>query len=375
MGHVLLTGATGMIGRFILRDLAARDVETAVLVRGQNAEARIAEAIESLERLHPDTEITAPRVVRGDLHAADLGVSAADAAWLGRHVDGVIHCAGDVSFGNEWQAEAIRKTNVEGTANVARFCLDRGIGRLSHVSTAFVCGDRQGVIREDEGRCGQGFGSAYEEAKLLAEEVLAEAGLPELKIFRPCFVGGDTATGYTSTFHGIYWFALFTAMARMRAGAAPGETWHHDVRIFRSPQLQHYMVPVDAVSKAVVELHEDRDAPTGAYHLTPARPFDLTLIESSMRRHFRFEGVRFADPVDPSEWNETERLFYDGLEAIGHRYLDGDPTFDCSKTLGRLPWWGSVDIDEDYLMRLYAFAESVAFGRGAARRKQTATAC
>lgn len=374
MGHVLLTGATGMIGRFILRDLAARDVDAAVLVRGANAEQRIANVIESLGQLHPscgvDDSIPTPRVIRGDLHAADLALSAEDADWVERNVDSVIHCAGDVSFGHDGAADDVWRTNVDGTTNLARAALARGIEAFSFVSTAFVCGDRQGIVREDEARSGQGFGSVYEEAKLRAEEVLAETGLERVKIFRPCFVGGDTVTGFSSTFHGIYWFALFTAMARLRAGVSPGERWHHDVRIFRSPDLRHYMVPVDAVSRAVVELHEDEAAPTGAYHLTPPRSFDLRLVESSLRRHYGFEGVRFADPVDPAEWNETEQLFYEGLRAIGHRYLDGDPTFDCSKTLGRLAWWKSVTIDEDYLVRLYAYADSVRFGRGPARRRE-----
>lgn len=376
MGHVLLTGATGMIGRFILRDLAARDVDTAVLVRGADAEARMAGVVADLEQLDGEAgPITPPRIVRGDLGSAGLGLSKDDATWASRHVTGLIHCAGDVSFGHDGVADDVWRTNVDGTANVAGFCRSHGIDRVSYVSTAFVCGDRQGLIREDEGRCGQGFGSIYEEAKLRAEEVLAEAGFAALKVFRPCFVGGDTASGYSSTFHGIYWFALFTALARLRAGVAPGQRWHHDVRIFRSPDLRHYMVPVDAVSKAIVELHEDDAAPIGAYHLTPARSFDLALVESSLRRHYGFEGVRFAEPVDPATWNETEQLFYDGLKSIGHRYLDGDPSFDCTKTLGRLPWWGDVEIDEDYLVRLFAYADSVRFGRGPARRKQPAPAC
>lgn len=379
MGHVLLTGATGMIGRFILRDLAARDVETAVLVRGANAEAKIAAVVDALEQMRgscvSEEPLPPPRIIRGDLNTPDLGLSPADASWVARHVDSVIHCAGDVSFGHDGAGDDVWRTNVDGTAHVAGVCRSHGIDAVSYVSTAFVCGDRQGVIREDEARCGQRFGSVYEEAKLRAEEVLGEAGLARLKIFRPCFVGGDTSTGYTSTFHGIYWFALFTAMARMRAGAEPGQRWQHDVRIFRSPDLPHYLVPVDAVSKAVVEIHDDAAAPTGAYHLTPPRSVDLRLLEAALRRHYGFEGVRFAEPVDPATWNETEQLFYEGLKAIGHRYLDGDPVFDCTKTLDRLPWWQDVEIDEDYLVRLFAYADSVRFGRGPARRKQPAPAC
>lgn len=374
MGHILLIGATGMIGRFILRDLAARGIDTAVLVRGADAEPRIQAVLASLERLAetcPTDEPTVrPRVIRGDLHAPDLDLSSGDAAWFARNVEGVIHCAGDVSFGDKGVANDVWRTNVEGTANLARACKANGIDAVSYVSTAFVCGDREGVIREDEGRCGQGFGSIYEEAKLRAEEVLHETGFSRLKIFRPCFVGGDTATGYTSTFHGIYWFALFTALARMRAGAEPGQSWRHDVRIFRSPEMRHYIVPVDAVSRAVVELHVDPTAPTGAYHLTPPRPVTLSLLESALRKHYGYEGVRFAAPADPATWNETEQLFYDGLKGIGHRYLDGDPILDCSKTSGRLPWWRSVEIDEDYFLRLFAYADEVRFGRGPVRRRQ-----
>lgn len=374
MGYVLLTGSTGMIGRFILRDLAARGIDTAVLVRGADAEARMQAVLVELQRLasspHTDELTPRPRIIRGDLDASDLALSQADAAWLARNVDGVIHCAGDVSFGGEGVASDVWRTNVEGTANLARNCKANHIDAVSYVSTAFVCGDRQGVIRENESRCGQGFGSVYEEAKLRAEEVLEGAGFAELKIFRPCFVGGDTATGYTSTFHGVYWFALFTALARMRAGAEPSEPWRHDVRIFRDPDERHYIVPVDAVSRAIVELHEDPTAPTGAYHLTPLRPATLALLESALRNHYGYEGVRFAAPTDPETWNETEHMFYDGLKAVGHRYLDGDPIFDCSKTVEHLPWWQSVETHEEYFSRLFAYADAVRFGRGPVRKKQ-----
>src|SRR2546428_652204 len=122
--YVLLTGATGFLGRHLLRELFAAGRRVAILVRDATtpAEERVRELLAELPpRYHR------PTVVAGDLRAPHLGLSAVDRQWLSRHCAGVVHAAADVSFrkGKAWAV------NVEGTARL----LELGLAKFHHVST------------------------------------------------------------------------------------------------------------------------------------------------------------------------------------------------------------------------------------------------
>src|SRR5476651_1567533 len=97
---VLLTEATGFLGRYLLRDLLLSGQRVAVLVRDSRAgraENRIKELLnfwsESLGRSLP-----CPVVLNGDLAHADLGLPLADRYWLGRNCAAVLHAAANLSF-------------------------------------------------------------------------------------------------------------------------------------------------------------------------------------------------------------------------------------------------------------------------------------
>ena len=370
----LLTGATGFLGRYLVRDYAARGRNLAVLVRGDSACDRVAQMIEDMESsanlLGETIAIPLPKIIRADLTQADLGLSVDDHDWLAANVDDVVHCAGDVTFHESGKGEGTWRTNVDGTENLARWSRDNGIEDFSYVSTAFVCGDRSGVIYEKDLDCGQGFGSTYEESKFEAERRLQSYQFPRLSVFRPCFVSGDSTSGYSSTFHGIYWFAQFTSLARLRQNVMPGMRWHHDVRIFKTGAEHHYLIPVDKVSRAICEIQSQSDLASNNYHLTPKKVIKLTDVEAALADCFHYFGVRFAGEKcpDDSSLNEIEQLFYDGLRSMGHRYLDQDPTFDCTQTEQLLPWWTEHEANHEYLIKIFEYAEGKRYGRDSRRR-------
>ena len=92
--------------------------------------------------------------------------------------------------------------------------------RFVHVSTAYVAGDRVGVVSEHDGNVGQGFRNTYERTKLEAEEIVTDSGLPAA-IVRPSVIVGDSATGWTQAFNVIY-FPL-QAFARGLFPTVPGD--------------------------------------------------------------------------------------------------------------------------------------------------------
>ena len=99
------------------------------------------------------------------------------------------------------------RVNVEGTKNVNEFAKNLpNLRRYNYISTCYVAGKRKGVILETELEHDAGFRNFYEETKYLAE-MEAEKLKREvpLTIFRPSVVVGDSETGETAKYDGIYY--------------------------------------------------------------------------------------------------------------------------------------------------------------------------
>ena len=125
MGAVLLTGATGFVGKEILDRFLDRGRRVYALVRAEDNDA-------AARRLEPHANLTP---VAGDIEQPDLGLASPP-----EDVSTIVHCAASVSF--DLSLEESRRVNVEGTRNVlglAKRC--ERLERLSYVSTAYVAGE------------------------------------------------------------------------------------------------------------------------------------------------------------------------------------------------------------------------------------------
>ena len=109
--------------------------------------------------------------------------------------------------------------NVEGTGNVLELCEGCSeLERLNYVSTAYVAGERTGVVYEHELALGQGFKNHYESTKFQAEVWVREAlDRVPTTIYRPAIVVGDSKTGETQKFDGPY-YMLRTISVSMERG-------------------------------------------------------------------------------------------------------------------------------------------------------------
>jgi nucleoside-diphosphate-sugar epimerase len=208
---ILITGWPGFIGRRLVRHLRghvdpAHD-RVVLFTRGAHGEA----AREELAALELPGD-----VLEGDVTQMHLGLSGPEYKSLLGEVTDIWHLAAryDVSAG----ANAIRTVNLEGTRHVLELArAARRLARLNHFSTAYVSGDRQGVILEEELEAGQGFHDAYERSKFAAERLVrrAMAEIPAT-VYRPTIVVGDSRTGEVDRFDGPYYLAILLIAAPMR---------------------------------------------------------------------------------------------------------------------------------------------------------------
>ena len=245
-GTVLLTGATGFLGMEMLaRVIEQTDQDVIALVRADDdaaAQARLDELLSTLVAPSSRPHGGRVRALAADLESPGLGLSPVARHRIAGKATAVVHCAASISF--TLPLEEARKINVEGTREIVKLALeaqDRGtLERFVHVSTAYVAGDRTGLVSEHDGDVGQGFRNTYERTKLEAEEVVRDSGLPAA-IVRPSVIVGDSATGWTQAFNVIYW--PLQAFARGLFPSVPGD-----------PDACLDIVPVDVVADALLEL-------------------------------------------------------------------------------------------------------------------------
>ena len=138
--EVLLTGATGFVGRFMLRELLCLDGDLVVhcLVRAADAEHGLQRLRAAMQEAAIWDEALAARirVVAGDIGAAHLGLGQTAFDDLARRIDAVHHFAAEVSLSTSYSA--IRTINAVGMRNVLGLCLHTRLKHLFHASTMGV---------------------------------------------------------------------------------------------------------------------------------------------------------------------------------------------------------------------------------------------
>ena len=177
MSYHLLTGATGLLGSYLLRDCLLAGRHMAVLVRPSKLESAC-QRVETLLRqweLSLGTLLPRPVVLDGDLTKIDLGLDDRTLNWIGRHCTSVFHNAASLVFrGDDPHCEPYL-SNIEGTRQMLDLCRRTGIRQFHYVSTAYVCGLRKGRILESDADVGQTPGNVYEKTKLQAEILVRTA--------------------------------------------------------------------------------------------------------------------------------------------------------------------------------------------------------
>lgn len=244
--NVVITGATGNIGSRIVADLLPQsDVDRiTVLVRGDGHAMALSRMQNALSVMEPDLDMEKVRkriqVLPGDVTKENMGLGGGTYRALCRDTTHILHSAAVTSHTSS--LELLQRTNGLGTRNVMKFALDTGdrgkLRKVGHVSTAFVCGTREGRIIEDDfgARC---FANHYQHTKWEAEEyVRSLIGRLPLVVFRPSIVVGDSSSGRICTLNVLYqplkW--IYEGMLRVLPG---------------SPEIPLDVVPVDFASAAI----------------------------------------------------------------------------------------------------------------------------
>lgn len=257
--HLLLTGASGFLGRFVLVDLLEHtDWRVTCLVRAPTAEAARAKLLRSMKRAGWARETLPERVeaVCGDIEQPCLGLAGRDDERLAAEVDSVVHAAAQVAWSKAYAQ--LRDTNVFGAREVARWCARRRLKRLVFVSSIAT---RYSPVVEgtiDEGtdmrpvvhRIGLGYGQSKCVAESLVE-TLHGLGAP-VSVIRPSLIGAHRRTGVLNSDDFIA--RMFVTIAGERI--APAMNVHLDaVAVDEAAAVVRACVSEDPAPGTVRRLH------------------------------------------------------------------------------------------------------------------------
>ncbi|MCL2535388.1 MAG: thioester reductase domain-containing protein [Nocardiaceae bacterium] len=291
---VLMTGATGYLGRFLclswLERLAESDGTLICIARGSDADAarrRIDDAIDS-----GDAELSAHfgaladthlEVLAGDLAEPDMGLDHATWERLSRSVDLVVHCAALVNHVLPYSQ--LFGPNVVGTAEIVKLAITTRLKPVDYLSTVAVAAlPGGGTLGEDEDvrraspvrPLDDSYANGYATSKWAGEVLLREAhdlcGLP-VAVFRSDMILAHTRYAGQLNVPDMFTRLLLSIVA---TGLAPRSFYRLDADGNR--QRAHYDgLPADFTAEAVTKLGAEATSGYHTYNVLNTHDDDISL--------------------------------------------------------------------------------------------------
>ena len=338
--NIFLTGATGFLGSHLTGRLLQDGHHVRVLARGsKNTSAR--DRVETVLRDIGASRMDNLEVFEGDISLPGLGLNEVATKKIAASADEIWHCAASLSFLPEDRKDIFRM-NIGGTRHVLELVERIPARRLQHVSTAYIAGNRSDLALETEINVGQSFKNPYEESKCDAEMLIADAhrhGKAVASVYRPSIVIGDSKSGRATHFHGVYAFirGLWAALERLRRRMPEGGVVNLPLRVPGAEGTTLNFVPIDYVVDGMVAISQRPDSAGGTYHLANPVPTENRVWLPHICKVLRVEGIQLVSQNSflKTPTTKLEKIFQKQM-AFYYQYLQGEPRFDCRRTLGAL---------------------------------------
>ncbi|SFR03920.1 fatty acid CoA ligase FadD9 [Lentzea waywayandensis] len=263
--RVLLTGASGYLGRFLtlewLHRLAPADGRLLVVVRGKDPDAarqRLADAFGSddpeLTRTFEKLAAEHLEVLAGDIAEPRLGLDEATWERLTGEVDLIVHAGALVNHVLPYRH--LFEANVLGTAEIIRLALTDRLKPITYISSVAVSRSRQGRPLDEDSDVrtalpvqpvDDGYAGGYTTSKWAGEVLLREAhdlrGLP-VTVFRSSMILAHSKYAGQLNAHDMFSRLMFSILA---TGVAPQS-------FYRGEGAHYDGLPVDFTAASVVAL-------------------------------------------------------------------------------------------------------------------------
>ena len=253
-----VTGATGFIGKRLVKKLLARRAGVVYFLIRQESRDKVPELLD-----YWGTDETHAVPIVGDLVKPLLGVSKSDLKKLTGKIEHFFHLA--AVYDLKADADTQVAINIDGTKNAVALANEIDAEIFQHVSSIAAAGMYEGVFREDMFDEAEGLDHPYFATKHESEKIArTEARMP-WRVYRPGLVVGDSKTGEMDKIDGPYYF--FKLIQKIRNLLPP---WMPMVGL-EGGRIN--IVPVDFVVDAIDHIAHKKGLDRQAFHLVDPTPY------------------------------------------------------------------------------------------------------
>lgn len=253
-----VTGATGFIGKRLVKKLLARRGSTVHFLMREESAAKLPDLL-----AYWGVSKTRAIPVYGDLTSKKLGVAADVIKSLKGQIDHLYHLAAVYDLSADEEAQTT--VNIEGTRSMVEFAQAIDAGHVHHVSSIAAAGLYEGVFREDMFDEAENLDHPYFLTKHESEKIVRKECKRPWTVYRPAMVVGDSTTGEMDKIDGPYYF--FKLIQRMRQILPP---WMPSVGL-EGGRIN--IVPVDFVVDALDHISHKVSKGQGCYHLVDPKGY------------------------------------------------------------------------------------------------------
>ena len=247
-----VTGATGFIGKRLVKKLLARRGSTVYFLIRESSR-------DKLDGLLAYWGVAPERVVPvfGDLTAPRLGVCDEQIEQLKGQIGHLFHLAAVYDLSADVQSQV--HANIDGTRAMLEFAHAIEAGHVHHMSSIAAAGLYEGVFREDMFEEAEGLDHPYFQTKHESEKLVRSDCRRPWTVYRPALVVGDSHTGEMDKIDGPYYF--FKLIQRLRQILPP---WMPSIGL-EGGRIN--IVPVDFVVAALDHISHQQKRSGGCFHL------------------------------------------------------------------------------------------------------------
>jgi len=356
--NIFVTGATGLIGSYLVKTFLAKGCKVYVLVRnkdGKTCEERVKTVLEFWDRKVFKKMANNLIILTGDLTHRYLGLNIEVRNLLKEKIDEIYHCGAITKFNSPFKE--VKKTNVEGTKNILNLALqwskEGRLERVNYFSTVYVCGNYKGLFTEKKLDLGQTFRSPYEQSKFEAEKLIQWYRKNNLwiDIFRLPVVVGESTTGKIFKFNHIYYLLRIWSLEIL--DIFPNEE-NFSIKI----------IPIDHLLKAIYYLsHCSIRKKNITYHLFKNKSLYTSEIFFLAKRYIGFKYPSHLVPYKKFNFKKLSPIQINIMKKISQFLLMPQAKLSSTYTEKMLKEcnYSFPDFNKKYFYNIIKYAISVGF--------------
>ncbi|NUM56716.1 MAG: thioester reductase domain-containing protein [Candidatus Hydrogenedentes bacterium] len=277
---ILMTGATGFFGPFLLSSLLQRTrCAIEVMVRATDSDhgsARLVDALRRTERWTPEIEEefhTRVRVVCGDLGTHRVGLSDAEWERVCEESDAIVHNAAQVNYVLSY--EALRPYNIGGTRELMRLAATKRKKPFHLISSTFIHGwSARPVAAEHEfNEALEELDFGYSQSKCIQEHLVLNAarqGQP-VRIYRPTLITASSRGIGSKDDIGVRLLAFMIK---------------YGISVEALNQVS--FLPADLVSDHIARIFALERATSNTFHVTTTKYYNMMDVTRSITEQFGY---------------------------------------------------------------------------------------